>query len=335
MVACSESNFFKETSMRILHRVLALSLLACSLAHAQTKTFPDKPLRFVVPFTAGGNTDVVARTVAQGLGEQLKQPVVVENKPGANAIIGADFVARAPADGYTFLLATAETHAINPHIYKKIPYDALKDFAPIGVIGHFPFALVINPKLPANNLAEFVEHAKKNPGKLSFSSWGIGSTSQIAFEQFKLTAGIDLLHVPFQGAAPAVSAVFAGQVDAFIVPLTVAVPQAKSGRVRLLGVTSAQRLPNAPEIPTFTEQGFPVVIGGWHVIVAPKNTPADVVSKLNLELNATLSRKDMRESLVKLGVDPASTTAQESEKMLQSEWQRWGKIAKEASITVE
>lgn len=325
----------KTLSPLALFSFVVCALLAMSPAAAQNKNFPDHALKFVVPFTAGGNTDVVARTVAQGLGEQLKQAVVVENRAGANAIIGADFVARSPADGYTFLLTTAETHAINPHIYKKIPYDALKDFTPIGVIGHFPFALVINPKLPAQNLREFVEHAKRNPGKLSFSSWGVGSTSQIAFEQFKITAGIDLLHVPFNGAAPAVAAVVAGQVDAFIVPLTVAVPQSKSGRVRLIGITSAQRVAQASDIPTFSEQGFPVVIGGWHMMTVPKQTPADVTAKLNRELNATLAKTEMKDSLVKLGLEPANASLAEAASMLQSEWQRWGSIAKAAGVTAE
>ncbi len=321
--------------MRFLNSLMSLMALVSVTALAQTKAFPDRPLRFVVPFTAGGNADVVARTVALGLTEQLKQAVVVDNKPGANAMIGAEWVARAPADGYTFLLATAETLVINPHIYKKISYDPLKDFSPIGVIGHFPFALVVNPKLPVRNLSEFIEHAKKNPDKLSFSSWGVGSTSQIAFEQLMQTTGTKLLHVPFQGAAPAITAVAGGQVDAFIVPLTVAVPQAQSGRVKLLGVTSAQRLASAPDIPTLTEQGYPIVIGGWHMVAVPKNTPKDAVERLNLELNATLARKETRDSLIKLGIDPAHYTPVEAEKMLQSEYQRWGKIAKTAAISVD
>jgi len=189
--------------------------------------------------------------------------------------------------------------------------------------------------LPAQNLAEFVEYAKKNAGKLSYSSWGVGSTSQIAFEQFKQTAGINLLHVPFNGAAPAVTAVAAGQVDAFIVPLTVAVPQSKSGRVRLLGITTAQRAASAPDIPTFTEQGYPVVIGGWHVVAAPKGTPRDVVARLNAALNAVIAQKEIRETLEKQGLSPANTSPDDAEKMLQAESQRWGKVAREASITVD
>jgi tripartite-type tricarboxylate transporter receptor subunit TctC len=320
-----------------MYKVLLCLLVGLSAlpAVAQPRLFPDRSLRFVVPFTPGGNADVVARTVAQGMTEQLKQSVMVENRPGANAMIGAEAVARSAPDGYTLLLATAESHAINPHIYKKVNYDAVKDFSAVGVIGYFPFALVINPKLPAQNLAEFVELARRNKGKLNFASWGVGSTSQIAFEQFRQTTGVDAVHVPFQGAAPAITALAGGQVDAFMVPLAVAVPQAKSGRLRMLGVTTAQRATSNPDIPTLSEQGIPVVSGGWHVIVVPKATPGDVVAKLNTALNAALGGREMRETLQKQGIDPASTTPAEAEKMLQSEWQRWGKVARDAAIAAD
>lgn len=320
---------------RIAAACAALAFCLPAIASAQPKNFPDHPVRFVVPFTAGGNADVVARIVAQGMSDALKQSVVVDNKPGANAMIGAEAVARAPADGYTLLEATAETHAINPHIYKKVPYDAIKDFAAVGVMDYFPFALVVNPKLPVGNVKEFVAYARERAGKLTFASWGVGSTSQIAFEQFKQTAGLDLLHVPFQGAAPAVTAVSASQVDAFFVPLSVAVPQAKSGRVKLLGTTTAARAASSPEVPTFSEQGYPVVIGGWHVIVAPKATPKEALARLNRALNEALKSKETREALIKQGLEPADTTPAEADKMLQTEWQRWGKIAKDAAITVD
>ena len=321
-----------------MHRrtlLIAAALLAATQVSAQTKAFPDHAVRLVVPFTAGGNADVIARMVAQGMGEQLKQSVLVENRPGANAMIGAEAVARATPDGYTMMLATAESHAINPHIYKKVNYDAVKDFAPVGVIGYFPFALVINPKLPVQNLAEFVDYAKKNKGKLNFASWGVGSTSQIAFEQFRQTTGTDLVHVPYQGAAPALTAIAGGQVDAFMVPLSVAVPQARNGRVRLLGVTTAQRVSTAADIPTLTEQGIAVVSGGWHVLVVPKATPADVVAQLNKALIGATSAPAMRESLLKAGVDPANTSPAEAEKMLVAEWQRWGKIARDAAVQAD
>ena len=321
--------------MQIPNILLIAAALFAAGAGAQPRAFPEHALRLVVPFTPGGNADVVARMVAQGMTDQLKQSVIVENKPGANAMIGADAVARALPDGYTLLLATAESHAINPHIYRKVSYDALADFVAVGVIGHFPFALVVNPKLPVQTLADFIDHAKRNKGKLNFASWGVGSTSQIAFEQLRQTTGIDLVHVPFQGAAPAVTAVAAGQVDAFMVPLTVALPQARSGRVRLLGVSTAQRVPSAPEIPTLAEQCVPVVSGGWHVIVAPKSTRKEVVAMLNVALNATLAGAEMRDNLQKVGITPANTNPEQASAMLQAEWQRWGKVAREAAILAD
>ncbi len=295
-------------------------------------TYPDRPVHIVVPFTPGGNVDIVTRIVAQGLAEQLRQNVVVENKPGANAIIGAESVARAAPNGHTLLIGTAETHAINPHIYKSLSYDPLRDFVAVGIVSSFPFSLVVSPKLPVENLRDFVAYAKKNDGKLNFASWGIGSTSQIAFEQLKQSTGIDLVHVPFQGAAPAITAVASGVVEAFMVPLSVALPHARNGRVKLLAVTSEQRDDTAPDVPTATEQGYRVVIGGWHVLAAPKDTPREVVALLNRSLNAVTGNAEIREKLRKQGVRPASSTPEQAETMVKGEWQRWGTIAEKAGI---
>jgi tripartite-type tricarboxylate transporter receptor subunit TctC len=313
--------------------LIVLALIACSSALAQS--YPERPVHVVVPFTPGGNVDIVARIVAQGLSEEMKQSFVVENKPGANAAIGADYVARAAPNGYTLLFATAETHALNPHIQKKLSYDPLKDFTTVGIVDQFPFSLVVNPKLPVSNLAEFIAYAKKNEGKLNFASWGNGSTSQIAFEQLKQATGINLVHVPFQGAAPAITAVAAGNVEAFIVPLSVARPQAASGRVKLLAVTSAKREDSAPDVPTATEQGVPVVISGWHVLAAPSGTPQRIVSLLNNSLNAVTGRADIREKLLKAGVQPATSTPEEAQNMVRAEWQRWGQVARTAGITAD
>ena len=311
--------------------IIAFALLVATFAHAQS--WPERPVHIVVPFTPGGNVDIVARIVAQGLTEELKQSVVVENKPGANAAIGADYVARATPNGHTLLFGTAETHALNPHIQKKLAYDPLKDFATVGVVDRFPFSLVVNPKLPVASLGEFVAHAKKNDGKLNYASWGNGSTSQIAFEQLKQATGMNLVHVPFQGAAPAITAVAAGNVEAFIVPLSVARPQAQSGRVRLLAVTSAKREESAPEVPTATEQGIPVVISGWHILAAPARTPQDVIARLNRALNAVNARPDVREKLLKAGVQPAASTPAEAQEMVRAEYQRWGSVARTAGIS--
>lgn len=329
------ANLTKEFMMKILKIALASLFVATSIGSSQAAPFPDHPIKLIVPFTAGGNVDISARTIAQGLTEQLGQSIIVENKPGANTMIGTDFVAKAPADGYTLLLAGAEGLAINPHVYKKVNYDALKDFSAVGLVGSFPFALVINPKLPVNNLAEFIEYAKARAGKLNYSSWGIGSTSQIAFEKLKQTSGIDLVHVPFQGAAPAITAVAAGDVDAMMVPLSVALPQASGGRIKILGISTDKRIPSADSIPTLSEQGVPVVISGWQILVAPKNTPAAVIQTLNQSLNKVINSETTRASLIKGGINPSPGTPAQANALIESEWSRWGKVAKDAKISLD
>jgi tripartite-type tricarboxylate transporter receptor subunit TctC len=309
-----------------------LAGLALVATGALAQGWPERAVHVVVPFTPGGNVDIVARIVAQGMAEDLKQGVVVENKPGANAAIGAELVARAKPDGYTVLFGTAETHALNPHLRKALPYDPLRDLPAVGIVDRFPFSLVVSPKLPVKGLADFVAHAKQNDGKLNFASWGNGSTSQIAFEQIKQATGTSLVHVPFQGAAPAITAVAAGDVQAFVVPLSVARPQAANGRVKLIAVTSAKREESAPEVPTATEQGVPVVISGWHVLAVPAGTPQAVVARLNRALNAANAKTDVREKLLKAGVQPASSSLEEAQAMVKQEHQRWGEVARKAGL---
>ncbi len=321
--------------MKLLKLITASLFLTSSIGASYAAPFPDHAIRLIVPFTAGGNVDISARTIAQGLTEQLGQSIIVENKPGANTMIGTDYVAKSPADGYTLLLAGAEGLAINPHVYKKVNYDALKDFSAVGLVGSFPFALVINPKLPVNNLAEFIEYAKARPGKLNYSSWGIGSTSQIAFEKLKQTSGIDLVHVPFQGAAPAITAVAAGDVDAMMVPLSVALPQASSGRIKILGISTEKRISSADSIPTLSEQGVLVVISGWQILVAPKSTPATVIQTLNQSLNKVINSEATRASLIKGGINPSPGTPAQANALIESEWSRWGKVAKDAKISLD
>jgi tripartite-type tricarboxylate transporter receptor subunit TctC len=321
--------------MKLLKLITTYFFLAINFGQSHAAPFPDHPIRLIVPFTAGGNVDISARTIAQGLTEQLGQSIIVENKPGANTMIGTDYVAKSPADGYTLLLAGAEGLAINPHVYKKVNYDALKDFSAVGLVGSFPFALVINPKLPVNNLPEFIEYAKARSGKLNYSSWGIGSTSQIAFEKLKQTSGIDLVHVPFQGAAPAITAVAAGDVDAMMVPLSVALPQSSSGRIKILGISTEKRISSADSIPTLSEQGVPVVISGWQILVAPKNTPAAVIQTLNQSLNKVINSEATRSSLIKGGINPSPGTPAQANTLIESEWSRWGKVAKDAKINLD
>jgi tripartite-type tricarboxylate transporter receptor subunit TctC len=314
---------------------LLLASLACASLAAQAAPFPEKPVRIVVPFAPGGNVDIVNRIVAQAMGEELKQTFIIENKAGANGAIGTESVARAAPDGYTLVVAVSETMALNPALQKSLSYNPLKDFASIGIIDTFAFSLVTSNKLPSTDVKGFIAYAKERPGKLNFSSWGNGSLSQIAMEQLKQATGIDLLHVPFKGAAPAMTAVTAGSIEAFVAPLSLAVPYAADGRVRLIAVTSAERQATAPNTPTLTEQGFPVVVTGWHVLAAPAGTPADVIATLNRALNTVTGRADVRERLLKVGVTPATSTPQQAQALVNSEFKRWGDVARKAGIMPE
>ena len=326
--------FQENTKVKFIQYVLAtLAITIAPLSHSAP--FPDKPIRLIVPFTAGGNVDNSARTISQGLSEQLGQSMIVDNKPGANTLIGAEFVARANPDGYTLLLGTPESLAINPHVYKRINYDPLKDLTAVGLVGNFPFALVVNLKLPAKNIKEFVALAKSMPGKMNYSSWGIGSTSQITFERFNQVAGIELVHIPFQGAAPAITAIAADEVQAMMVPLSVALPQAAGGKVKILGITTSQRFASAPDILTFQEQGYPVVMSGWHLIVAPNKTSPSVLQTLNRNLNKALETQATKEALIKIGIEPSPGSIAQANKLIQTEYERWGKIAKDAGIAIE
>jgi tripartite-type tricarboxylate transporter receptor subunit TctC len=298
--------------------------------------YPEKPIRVVVPWPAGGGSDVVARAVAQPLGEQLKQSIVIENRPGANGGIGSATVARAPADGYTLVWVTADTHAMNPHVYPKLGYDPRTDFAPIGIVGYFPYALIVNKQFPASTVAEFVQQAKQRPGKVTFASWGIGGSAHVAMEMVRSQAGFDVLHVPYTGAAPALQAVTAGQVDSMIVPMSVAKPQEEGGKVKILGLASPKRFVGAPELKTFAEQGVPVDAGTWVGFMAPAGTPDAVLQKVNRAVAAVLENPQVREALVKMNVDPAvpQTTAQ-FKKFISDEYERWGKTIGAAKIRVE
>ncbi len=317
-----------------LKTMLGATLLGAAFA-LQAAPFPEKPVRVVIGFAPGGNVDIVNRIVAQAMGEELKQTFVVDNKPGANGALGAEFVARAAPDGYTLFVAVTETHALNPSLRKDLPYHPLKDFTSIGIVGAFAYAFVINPKVPASDLKSFIAYAKQHPGKLNFSSWGNGSLSQIAMEQLKQSTGTDMLHVPFKGAAPAMTALISDTVQAFIAPLSLAVPYSADGRVKMIAVTSAKRQDVAPQVPTLAEQGIPVDIAGWNILTAPAGTPPPVIATLNRALNAAMMRPDMRDKLLKVGTQPATSTPQEAQAMVDSSFHRWGEVARKAGIKPE
>ena len=315
--------------------VAALFVGLAPLGEARAE-WPEKPIRLVVPWPAGGGSDVVARAFAQPLGEELKQSIVIDNRPGANGGIGSLAVARAPADGYTLVWVTADTHAMNPHVYPKLGYDPRTDFTAAGLAGYFPYALIVNSSFPANTVSEFVAQAQQRPGKVTFASWGIGGSAHVAMEMVRAQAKFDVLHVPYTGAAPAIAAVAGGQVDSMIVPMSVAKSQAEGGKVKVLGLASTKRFAGVPDLKTFAEQGLPVDAGTWLGIMAPAGTPDAVLQRLNRAIAAVLQNPQVRENLVKMNVDPASpmTTAQ-FKGFIASEYDRWGKTIRDANIRSE
>lgn len=301
-----------------------------------TAQWPDKPIRIVVPWPAGGGSDAVARAISVQLGEQLKQSVVIDNRPGANGGIGSLSVARAAADGYTLVWVTADTHAMNPHVYPKLGYDPRTDFAAVGIVGYFPYALIVNSAFPANTVSEFVAQAKQQPGKVTFASWGVGGSAHVAMEMFRAQGGFEVLHVPYSGAAPAIAAVAGGQVDSMIVPMSVAGAQAAGGRVKILGLASPKRFTAAPDLKTFSEQGVPIDAGTWVGLMAPANTPEDVVQRINRAVVAVVENPQVREQLIRMNVDPApAQTAAQFRTFVASEYERWGKIIRSANIRAE
>jgi len=310
--------------------------LAClaGVAHAQAP-YPDHPLKLIVPWPAGGGTDAVSRHVAAAVGLQLKQSLVVDNRPGVNGMLGTEALARALPNGYTLGVATVETHAINPHVYKKVGYNVNRDFTPVAWVGQFPYAMAVRPGLEVRDVAGLVALAKAQPGRLSYASWGVGSSSQIAFEMFKQTAKIDLLHVPFQGAAPAITALASNQVDVLMIPLSVALPQQQGGRLRLLGLASVKRLPAAADLATLAEQGFAIEGGTWLAVMGPSGLAPALIGQLNQAVNAALQTPELRSTLTRLGVEPLTTTPEGVQTRIQAESARWSAVIKTADIQLD
>lgn len=318
---------------------LAAACLAATLAagpgHAQS--YPDKAIKLVVPWPAGGITDVATRMMAQRLGEKLAVSVVVENKAGAAGAIGAESVARSPADGYTLLLASAETHAIAPNLRAKLPYDPLKDFTPLLPFAINPFSLVSRPDFPANNARELIALIKAQPGKFTYSSAGLGSTSQIAMETLKGLAGLNVLHVPFQGQAPALTSLLGGQTDFQTLPAGSAVALRKAGKIKVFAVTTHARFFDLPDVPTLKEEGFEAMnFANWFGLVAPANLPPAIAQRLTNEIAAVNKAPETRAALQKLGVDVYPTISRaDFQKFLEAELPRWGNVIRAAGLKAE
>jgi tripartite-type tricarboxylate transporter receptor subunit TctC len=312
---------------------------ACLLvtgALAQAQGYPDRPIRIIVPYTPAGTTDILARLVGQKMNETWGQPVIVDNRPGANGNIGTEIAARATPDGYTIIMGAAATHSINNTLYPKLTWDAVKDFAPISLVAVVPNILVVNNSLPVKNVKELVAYAKANPGKLTHGSPGNGSTSHLSMELFKSLSGTQMVHVPYKGSAGVLADVMAGQISLTMDNIPVYLPQVKAGKIRALGVSSARRTPAAPEIPTVSEAGVPGLEAvSWFGLLAPAKTPKAIVGKLSAETARIVKLPDVNKRISELGAEPVGGTPQEYAAFIQSEIAKWRKVIKDAGVKLE
>jgi tripartite-type tricarboxylate transporter receptor subunit TctC len=324
--------------MKTLRRALFVStlLLAAAPAPAQAQAFPVKPLRIVVPFSAGGPTDITARIIAPRMTELLGQSIIVDNRPGAIGIIAAELVAKSPPDGYTLLLGTASTIAINMVTYSKLPYDSLRDFQPLTPVMTTATILVVHPSMPTKNLKEFVALARANPGQITMGSAGTGGTLHLPIEMLMKEANVKITHVPYKGAAPAIVDVIAGQINAMFVDLPVVTPYIKAGKVRPLAVASLKRSPYFPEVPTTKEAGFPSVeLQNYYALVVPAKTPRDIVMKLHDAVVKAVNTPSVREKLIAAGSDPFTMTPDEFARFLRADIEKWDKVVKAAGVKIE
>lgn len=319
-----------------LSAAIGCASLMATLGWAQAPAYPSKPIRLVVPFTPGGSTDILARTMGQKLSEAWGQAVVIDNVPGAGGSIGADKVAKAPADGYTLLMGHIGTLAITPSIYPQLPYDPIKSFEPVAWVARVPNVLVVHPSLPVKSVRELVAYAKAHPGQINFGSGGNGSAAHVAMEYFKLRSQTFMVHVPYRGAAPAVGDTVAGQTQLIFTGAPALMPMIKSGRLRPLAVSSPKRIGMLPDVPTVAESGLRELAGfeadQWYGIVAPAGTPAAIVQKLNTQINASLRSAEILQRLNAEGAEPTPNPPEVFGKLIASEITRWKPVVQRAQL---
>ena len=314
--------------------VVALALISISSAHSQA--YPNRPIRAIVPIAPGGGTDTTGRLVTTKLSEALGQQIVVDNRAGGGGTIGASIVAKARPDGYTLLFGSISTHGVNPAMYKNLPYDHIKDFAPVSLIGTVPNVLVVHPSLPVKSVSDLINYAKANPGKINYGSAGIGSPPHLSMELLKSMAGINLLHVPYKGAGPALAELLGGQVQVMCTSLAGQLPHIKAGRVRGLAVTTTKRNLQLPDVPTMIEAGVPgYEVTIWYAVFTPAGVPKTIIARLNSELVKLLNAPDMKERMAQIGVDPAPSTPEELAAFVRSETAKWTKTVQEAGVKLE
>ena len=313
---------------------VAAALVCMTAAHAQP-AYPQKQIRMVVPFPPGGGTDILARLFGQKMSETLGQQIIIDNRGGAGGTIGTDIAAKAPPDGYTLILVSG-SHAINPGLYQKLPYDSVNDFAPITQIATSPGILVVNPSLPVKSVKDLIALARAKPGQINYASAGSGTPPHLAGELFKVMAKIDMVHVPYKGNAPAFTDVIGGQVSLIFPTMPSAMPFIKSGKLRPIAVTSAKRSPAAPDIPTIAESGLPgYEATSWYGILAPARTPPQIVARLHEVLVSIIGAPDMKDKLAAQGLDPVGNTPQQFAAVIKSEIVKWAKVVKASGAKPE
>jgi tripartite-type tricarboxylate transporter receptor subunit TctC len=321
--------------MKRIHflRAGALAFCAAAMPAAFAQAYPNKPIRLVVPFPAGGATDLFARTLSQKMGEKLGTTLVIDNKPGAGGAIGSDVAAKAPADGYTLLLATTSTHAIGPAINPRLPYDTVRDFTPIAHVGDAPSVMLVPNSSPAKTVREWIEYAKKNPGKLNYASSGNGTIVQLTTELFKSQAGVFVTHIPYKGTALAIPDLISGKIDVLFDALPTGMPHVRDGRLRALGVSTLKPSPLAPELPAIAEVLPGFESNTWFGLYGPKGLPADMAARINKAANEALTDPEVRDKLSKLGIAPTTGTPAQFASMVAQDAAKWKKIITERKIT--
>ena len=314
----------------------AVALALASIGAAHSQAYPNRPLRDIVPFAAGGGVDTVTRIVTAKLSEILGQQIVVDNRPGAGGNVGADAAAKATPDGYTLFTCQIASHAVSPALYKKLPYDHIKDFAPISMLGTTPNVLSVHLSVPVNSVSEFIAYAKARPGKINYDSPGVGTSPHLTMELFKMTTGIDLVNVPYKGGAPALIDLLGGHIVVMFANLPEHLPPIKAGKLRALGVSTAKRSPQLPDVPTVAESGVPgFEVMVWYGLCAPAGVPKPIVAKLNADIVKTLNMPEVKERLAQNSIEAAPSTPEQFAAFIKSETIKWAKAVKYSGATVE
>lgn len=324
-------SYSQGVGRRVLRLCAALIASVWVVSAAAQSVYPSRPMRLVAPFAPGGVVDTISRVVAQKLSESLGQTVMVDNKPGAGGNIGAEFVSKSAPDGYTLLMGSIGTHAINVSLYPRLPYDAERDFQPVSLVTTNTNLVVVNPSFAVNSIAELIAYAKANPGKLNYGTAGAGTSQHLAAELFKTTAGIDFVHVPYKGAGPAIIDLLAGQIPLMFVDPSTSLAHIRAGRLRALAVTAGKRIPQLSNVPTVAESGLPgFEVNAWFGVFVPAGTPREIVSRLNADIVRALAGPEVRERLLVLGVEPVTSTPEQFGAFVKSEIAKWGRVVRQS-----